>query len=342
MAGINGQTDGLFGKWTAVSPSTLAITTASTLPTGNIGVAYAQTLAATGAVPPYSNWSVTAGSLPPGLSLNTTTGILSGTPVAVSGTFYSMIAVKDSAGTTGSGSFQLTIQQPSTGLSRIGSFAQFASGGGWKSTITLINLSAVTVNAQVNLYSDNGSPITLPLTFPQFGSSMSAPSVGLTVPPNDSIVIKSNASTSPIGVGWADIQATGALSGYLSLALSPPGAPDLESTVPLDSRLSPSLLLPFDNTNGDQTGVALANQALTAQTITAIVLDQNGAQIGSAQISLPPFGHSSFFLSSQFSQSANQLGIIQFQGSGGPASGVTGVGLRFSPAGSFTSIPIIR
>src|SRR5207245_202514 len=138
------------------------------------------------------------------LALNSTTGIHSGTPVAVSGTFSFMIGVKDSAGATGSGSFQLTIQGPSlsTGLNRIGSFAQVVSGGGWKTTMTLSNLSSVTVNAQINLYSDNGNPITLPLIFPQSGSITFAPSVGLTISPNDSIVIQSTASTSSIGVGW--------------------------------------------------------------------------------------------------------------------------------------------
>jgi hypothetical protein len=54
--------------------------------------------------------------------------------------------------------------------------------------------------------------------------------------------------------------------------------------------------------------------------------------------SMLAYGHSSFFLNSQFSKSANQLGLIQLQSSGG----VTGVGLRMSPQGSFTSIPIIR
>ena len=98
------------------------------------------------------------------------------------------------------------------------------------------------------------------------------------------------------------------------------------------------MLLPFDNTAGFQTGIALANQSGTAQTVTVTLLDQNGAQLSSSPLSLPAFGHTSFFLSTQFPKSVNQLGILQVQG---PA-GVTGVGLRMSPQGSFTSIPIIR
>ena len=56
-----------------------AITTSS-LPNGTAGVAYNQTLAATGATP--ITWSIESGSLPAGLSLNGTAGTISGTPTA--------------------------------------------------------------------------------------------------------------------------------------------------------------------------------------------------------------------------------------------------------------------
>jgi hypothetical protein len=56
----------------------LSITTTS-LPNGDVGVAYSQTLAASGGSGTYT-WSVSAGSLPAGLSLNAATGIISGAP----------------------------------------------------------------------------------------------------------------------------------------------------------------------------------------------------------------------------------------------------------------------
>ena len=62
---------------------TLAITTTS-LPDGNTGQPYSQTLMATGGEPPYA-WTVTNGSLPPGLSLASDSGIISGTPTTPGG-----------------------------------------------------------------------------------------------------------------------------------------------------------------------------------------------------------------------------------------------------------------
>ena len=86
------------------------------MPAGTVGVAYTQTFSAAGGVPPYSNWNVTAGNLPPGLSLNAATGAVNGTPAAVSGTPGFTVSVSDTAGATGSGSFQLTIQAPATSV----------------------------------------------------------------------------------------------------------------------------------------------------------------------------------------------------------------------------------
>src|SRR2546427_2513203 len=80
-----------------VQPKTLQITT-SGLPSGQVQAAYSAALAASGGTTPYS-WSVSLGSLPAGLSLNASTGAISGTPTQ-SGTFSFTIQVSDSGSKT--------------------------------------------------------------------------------------------------------------------------------------------------------------------------------------------------------------------------------------------------
>ena len=75
----------------------LTITTAAALPNATVGVAYAQTLTATGGTAPYT-WAVTAGALPTPLALNPATGQITGTPTAIATAAAFTVTVNDSAG----------------------------------------------------------------------------------------------------------------------------------------------------------------------------------------------------------------------------------------------------
>lgn len=61
----------------ATAKCSCTIQTSSPLPNGKNGAAYSTTLTGTGSAP--KTWSVVAGSLPPGLTLNASTGVISGT-----------------------------------------------------------------------------------------------------------------------------------------------------------------------------------------------------------------------------------------------------------------------
>nr|WP_211162536.1 putative Ig domain-containing protein [Aeromonas sp. DNRA1] len=89
-----------------VSAPTLAITP-TTLPDGTQGTAYSQTVTATGGSTPYT-YAITAGSLPAGLSLNTSSGVISGTPSA-SGTGNFTVTATDANSATGSQAYSLVI-----------------------------------------------------------------------------------------------------------------------------------------------------------------------------------------------------------------------------------------
>jgi hypothetical protein len=75
----------------------VAITTVS-LPQSSVGVPYAQTLAGSGGTLPYA-WSLVSGTLPAGLTLNASTGAITGTPTAVGNSFFT-VQLTDQNGAT--------------------------------------------------------------------------------------------------------------------------------------------------------------------------------------------------------------------------------------------------
>ncbi len=81
--------------------------TSSAFTAGEVGVSYAATPVVTGGTSPYT-WSVSAGSLPAGLTLNTSTGAVTGTPTT-SGSASFTIEATDSVGGTATQAESFTI-----------------------------------------------------------------------------------------------------------------------------------------------------------------------------------------------------------------------------------------
>jgi Putative Ig domain len=82
----------------------------ASLPNGQVGSPYTTTLVVASTVGAYS-WAVTGGALPTNLALNTTSGVISGTPTAP-GTYTFMVTVTDTTGPSPAQGFFITITQP--------------------------------------------------------------------------------------------------------------------------------------------------------------------------------------------------------------------------------------
>jgi len=132
-------------------PPAVGIVTASPLPAGVIGAAYSTTLTATGGTPGFT-WSILSNSLPAGLTLNTNTGMITGTPTAA-GTNTFRVRVRDTAAQTSEKDFTLGIANRPACLvvykfeEAAGPTALDSSGNGLHGT--LLN-GPIRTNGQVN------------------------------------------------------------------------------------------------------------------------------------------------------------------------------------------------
>ncbi len=88
----------------------------TTTSAGLVGKAYSDKQRVTGGTPPYGNWKIVDGALPPGVTLDSASGVMSGTPTTA-GAFPLTLTVDDSAGIT-SLPAQVTLAiKPAVGIS---------------------------------------------------------------------------------------------------------------------------------------------------------------------------------------------------------------------------------
>ena len=319
-----------------ISPPPLTITTSSPLVSGFTNGTYSQTLTASGGVSPYT-WTITSGTLPPGLALSSA-GAITGTPTTA-GTYSFTVRVADSASTTATQTFGLTVVAAAT-LTRAGALSQIGAGGGWDSTILLINTSSAPVAARLVFHNDDGSSLSLPLSVTQQGVSQSITTATLdqVINSNATLLVNTASQSTSTVTGWVDVLSAGSISGAAIFRYTGGGTAS-EGTAPLQSQTQSTIVYPYDNTLGFSTGVALVNLSTGQASITATIFDGNGSQLGAQTITVAGSGHTSFMLPSNLPLTAGKRGIVKFQNASGGA--LAGIGLRFSPLGTFTSLPVI-
>jgi hypothetical protein len=234
----------------------------------------------------------------------------------------------------------------STGLVSAGSTAQLASAGYWTTTITLVNTGFSPALARLSFFDDNGNPLALPLSFPSpTGGAIPlvlllASTLDRTLNPGAELVIQTTgANNQPTLVGWAQLLTNGAIGGFAVFSQAI-GSADQEAEVPLENRNASGYVVPFDNTNGSATGIALANISAQAVNTAITIRDFTGAVILSDTLTLAAMGHTSFNLVDRYaSATAQRRGTLEFRT---PTAGqISVLGLRFNATGALSTIPAI-
>jgi hypothetical protein len=212
-----------------------------------------------------------------------------------------------------------------------------ADGEGWKTTITIINLSKIKEAVySLNFYGNAGNAQSF--FFEGLGDNVS---IQGTLNPGGSIVLETTGIGS-LSEGWAQFDSS--TSPYVSGFAVFSNSNGNEAAVPFESELAGNQLLSFDNTGGYGMGVALVNSSSLTMTISAVFRDEDGSILGTDALRMGAMTHAAFILADQWPFTAGRRGTVYFEptDSFGTASGLAILGLRYTPDGAFTSVTSLQ
>ena len=219
------------------------------------------------------------------------------------------------------------------GLSLTGSAAQLVSFGGWNTTLNLVNLGARAANLRLRPFRNTGDSLVLPWMQSDLPSTaFLAPSVDEALAPGASFSISTSLYDSqPIRIDSAQLFTSGGVDGLYRFQYQPTGQ---EAAAPIEKRNAGSYFVPFDQTAGKTTGIAIQNLAPEPALIPVLFRDEDGHPTGSTSLWLPPNGNAAFAAGGQFAATVNQRGTLQF--STPPAGRIGVLGSQSTSDGGFT------
>jgi hypothetical protein len=232
---------------------------------------------------------------------------------------------------------------------QIGTFAQIAYGGSWQTTFTLMNLDSTDpVTLTLSFFNDDGSPLNAPVQ----GSTVTA-AYTFTIPPSGAQNVVLSGSPVSTTEGWASLSMTsasgGPVRGQASFRFVLPTGTISEAVVPLSipgsalcivpfPQFNPVILIPFDNTTGQNyyvTSLAFANITASNQTYPIEFDDQSGNPLVTDSLALTPGQHIAFVSTKSYPALEGQKGILRIHSD--PAT-LTVLGLLSNSTGAISTI----
>jgi hypothetical protein len=224
-------------------------------------------------------------------------------------------------------------------------FPQLAVGPEWQTAFTIINMNSAAADFTLRFFADDGSPMTVTYTTGKVAAAASGASVTATLQAVGSTTITVYPDGQPLRTGYAILVPPSEelrFGGQAVFRQTVPGRPVFEAVVPLSDYDDWTFMIPFDNSSGLDTGLALVNTStVQATSVYFAFLDQAGALIYETTMPLKAGEHMSFSLPVKFPQSAGKTGTLYVEGTG---DFLSALGLRFniSGGGAFTSVPVMN
>lgn len=225
-------------------------------------------------------------------------------------------------------------------------FPHIVSGGGWETTIVIINMSPQPIPFVQRFFDESGVPVNLTYRSSAADGKVIQNSVaaGL-LQPNQILTLTLFDSGAPLQVSWSalDYDATlGRLGAYEILRQRGVSAarPDFEALVPLSSSDDYRFYLAVDNAEDFSTAIALVNPASNVSARVSLTFYDNlGNAVLQDVIALAPSCHTAFSIPDKYPVLKGRVGTLYVRSN---TSRLSGFGLRFNPRGAFSTVPIMN
>jgi hypothetical protein len=205
-------------------------------------------------------------------------------------------------------------------------------GGGWQSTIVLTNTTPNPASASLSFNMGTTGGNTQPWNPPFQEVSSTA---GLVLAGGSSMFLHTLGTAAVLSQGWGQLNAGAGIMGYVIFTNRIPGLPDQDATAPAVAATN-DILVPYDDSNGFATGIAIVNPMSTPQTISVGFRTTTGGVALGTLPAVPPMGYMAFALAQQFPVIAGHVGLAEFYSATGTLSLIA---LRFNPTNSSTAAP---
>ena len=229
-------------------------------------------------------------------------------------------------------------QAPSARVDNARIFPFFASGGGWESTISLVNIADQEVNYMLTFYGMNGQRTRVTVR-DRNNQVLAAETIQgrLNDDGGDTFVLL---DTGVLQAGWAvlDYDGDNRLAGTLVFRQRVTGRPDFEASVGLARNDETRFWIPFDNTQGYSTSMAITNPSMTdLAEVQLRFWDLDGREILTRELRLGPGTTVAFSLTEQYPELNGRVGQARAETSDDRLSAIA---LRFNSSGAFTTVPV--
>lgn len=229
-------------------------------------------------------------------------------------------------------------------------FPQLAVGEGggekWETSFVIVNMTTTSAQFNLGFFDNSGAPMRVTFTTSKDGTVAASDTyLTATLAQEGSMTVNVVSDGSAVRTGFAILEPPSSdqrLGGYAVFRQTVPGRPVFESVVPLCDYDDWAFYLPFDNTSGLDTGIALVNPSNSqTATVSLMFLDEGGKLIVEKSLELKSGEHTSFSLAGKYQELAGKRGTLYAESS---IDYLSALGLRFNigGGGAFTSIPVLN